>query len=184
MSHRAAASRRSRHARRLDRPRRRSGSARSATVVTGVRTVVSVVLAGLAAHAAQPDAAGGRRWSSTGSGTASTGSWPGSAAARPGSARCSTSSATGSAPRRSTSGLVWLQAGVRGAGVHLPRGVHGRRLLPVAGVPGLAGAQPQLLLRDRPAAVAVELVEARQGGELLAVRGAAAGHRLGVARRR
>ena len=160
----------------------RSGVGTSATVITAVRTVASVVLAGLAAAQEQPHRCWSSRWSSTGSATASTASWPASAAARPGSARSSTSFATGSARPPSTSGWCGC-TGVRRPGVHLPRRVHGRRLLLVAGLPGLAGAQPQLLLRRRPAAVAVELVEARQGRQLLAVRGAAAGHRLGVAGR-
>ncbi|CAA9317461.1 MAG: hypothetical protein AVDCRST_MAG36-207, partial [uncultured Nocardioidaceae bacterium] len=66
----------------------------------------------------------------------------------------------------------------------LPGAVPGPRLLPVAGVPGVAVAQPQLLLRRGPAVVAVELVAAGQGRELLGVRGAAAGDRVGRGRAR
>src|SRR3712207_9413422 len=44
---------------------------------------------------------------------------------------------------------LFRSAGAGAGGARLPGGVHGRRLLLVAGVPGLADPQPQLLLRDR-----------------------------------
>ena len=68
--------------------------------------------------------------------------------------------------------------------LRLPRRVHGRRLLPLDRVPGVAGAQPQLLLRRRPADLALELVQAGEGGQQRAVRRAPAGHRLDVGRAR
>ena len=80
-------------------------------------------------------------------------------------------------------GLVWHDADLVWP-VLVYRRVHGGRRVPVPGVPVLAGAQPQLLLRRRPAAVAVELVQARQGGQLRDVRGDPAADRqrpLGLA---
>ena len=77
-------------------------------------------------------------------------------------------------------GLAWLQPDLSPAIFVYLAEFMVDRLLPVDRVPRLADPQPQLLLRRRPHHLAVELVQARQGGQQRALRGAAARHRLDV----
>ena len=60
-------------------------------------------------------------------------------------------------------GLLVARAGRAAGGHRVPAVVHGARHDAVAGVPVLAGAQPQLLRPGRPAGLAAQLVAARQG---------------------